>query len=210
MNIRIDPKQALNNVNALIENADKLLEMSYKEGSRGKKQLDIEIVGFVRAVFIDDNEKLDDYYFNLNHAYVGIVGVEDSEEKQQKEYIEDLETMKNHLVAYKQELGLNIASKDYNSLDEEVNGSSQSSVTQLSFNGPIENMAMGDIHNYDINIYLKALESVIENSDDIPSEEKKNLIDKIRSVANDGYVKGISTGLIVEAIKLLSTGVKPF
>ena len=68
MNIRIDPKQALNNVNALIENADKLLEMSYKEGSRGKKQLDIEIVGFVRAVFIDDNEKLDDYYFNLNHG----------------------------------------------------------------------------------------------------------------------------------------------
>lgn len=207
MNIKIDPKQALNNVNALIEKADKLLEMSYKGGSRGKKQLNTEIVAFLRAVFIDDNEKLDDYYYDLNHVYVGILGVEDSEEKQQEDYIEDLETMENHLVGYKQELELIIDSKGYNSVDENVNGSSQSSVTHVNVHGSIENMAMGDINNYNITLYLKALESVIEKSDDIPSEEKKNLIDKIRSVANNDYVKGIGTGLIVEAIKLLSTGV---
>jgi hypothetical protein len=79
-----------------------------------------------------------------------------------------------------------------------------------NFYGNVGNIATGDINNYNINLYLNALEKVIEDSDSIPPEEKKNLIGKIRDVAKNPYVSSISSSLIVEAIKALSTGVKPF
>lgn len=201
MNPKINPEYLLAEVNTLINEIrdKKLLEKNYREGSEDLGSILKEIEGLLNASFPDSQKRISQYYTPYSRSGM-------SERDKQYSYISSVKRTKNNLLSLKKELELIIASKDYNSLDEEVNASSQSSVTQLSFNAPIENLAMGDIHNYDINIYLKALESVIENSDDIPSEEKKNLIDKIRSVANDGYVKGISTGLIVEAIKTILMG----
>jgi hypothetical protein len=113
MNEDIRPEKALNDVNLLIEKADTLLKLSYKESSKEKERLNTKIEGFIRAVFKDDNEKLEDYWFKLNHSHLGIVGIEYSEEEQQERYIEDLEIMKNHLLAYKDELELILDSREY-------------------------------------------------------------------------------------------------
>ncbi len=82
-------------------------------------------------------------------------------------------------------------------------------ITQI-FQGDIENFASGDINTYNTNIYLNALIKAIEESKEIPEEDKKSLIDKIKDIANNPYVSGISSGLIVEGIKALSMGAKPF
>lgn len=201
MNPKINPEYLLAEVNTLINEIrdKKLLEKGYREGSEDLNRIIQEIEGLLRVSFSDNKKRISKYH----PTYINVSGMSVD---WQGRYISEVKKTENNLLSLKKELELIIDSKGYNSVDENVSGSSQSSVTQLSFNGPIENLAMGDIHNYDINIYLKALESVIENSDDIPSEEKKNLIDKIRSVANNDYVKGIGTGLIVESIKLLSSG----
>lgn len=201
MNPKINPEYLLAEINTLINEIrdKKLLEKSYREGSEDLNRIIKEIEGLLNASFSDSQKRISKYH----PTYINVSGMSVDG---QGRYISEVKKTENNLLSLKKELELIIDSKGYNSVDENVSGSSQSSVTQLSFNGPIENLAMGDIHNYDINIYLKALESVIENSDDIPSEEKKNLIDKIRSVANNDYVKGIGTGLIVESIKLLSSG----
>ncbi|AUB56651.1 MULTISPECIES: hypothetical protein [Methanobacterium] len=65
----------------------------------------------------------------------------------------------------------------------------------------VENFALGDINNYNTTIYLNALIHVIGESEEIPDNEKKNLIDKIKNIVNDPYVSGIGVGLIVKAIK---------
>jgi hypothetical protein len=83
-------------------------------------------------------------------------------------------------------------------------------ITHVNVNGNIENFASGDINNYNITLYLSALKKVIEDSSNIPPEEKRNLIEKIKDVAKNPYVSSISSSLIIESIKALSTGFKPF
>lgn len=90
---------------------------------------------------------------------------------------------------------------DYIENNEEV----KSNITQ-HFHGNIENFALGDINNYNTSIYLNALITAIEESEDIPPQEKKDLVDKIKSIASDPYVSGIGAGLIVEAIKTMLIG----
>jgi hypothetical protein len=82
-------------------------------------------------------------------------------------------------------------------------------VTQ-HFHGNIENFALGDINNYNTSIYLNALINAIEESDEISTEEKQSLIYKIKTVAENPHVAGISSGLIVEGIKAVLMGFKPF
>ena len=82
-------------------------------------------------------------------------------------------------------------------------------ITQI-FQGNIGNFASGDINNYNTTIYLNALINAIEESENIPNEEKKDLIDKIKNVAYNPYVAGIGASAIFEGIKALSMGVKPF
>ena len=79
-----------------------------------------------------------------------------------------------------------------------------------NFYGNVGNLALGDINTYNTSIYLNALIKAIEESNEIPHEDKVNLIDKIRGIANNQYIAGISVSLILEAIKAISTGVKPF
>lgn len=69
------------------------------------------------------------------------------------------------------------------------------------FHGDIENFASGDINYYNTTIYLNALIKTIEESEEIPEEDKKKLVDKIKDIANNPYVSGIAASLIVEAIK---------
>ncbi len=91
-------------------------------------------------------------------------------------------------------------SKDEVGVPKSPNNEVKQQVTQ-HFHGNIENFGLGDINNYNTSIYLNALIRAIEESDNIPPEEKKNLVDKVKKIANNPYVSGIGAGLIVEAIK---------
>lgn len=83
-------------------------------------------------------------------------------------------------------------------------------ITHVNVNGNVENLALGDINTYNTSIYLNALIKAIEESEEIPSEEKRNLIDKIKDIAYNPYVSGIGATAIFEGIKAFSMGVKPF
>lgn len=74
------------------------------------------------------------------------------------------------------------------------------------FHGNVGNLALGNINTYNTNIYLNALIKAIEESNEIPEEDKRSLIDKIKNIAQNQYVAGIGAGLIVEAIKSLPLG----
>ena len=91
-------------------------------------------------------------------------------------------------------------SKDEVGVPKSPNNEVKQQVTQ-HFHGNIENFGLGDINNYNTTIYLNALIRAIDESDNIPPEEKKNLVDKVKKIANNPYVSGIGAGLIVEAIK---------
>ena len=73
------------------------------------------------------------------------------------------------------------------------------------FKGEVGNVSGRDfiINNITTNIYLNALETVIEKSDDILESDKKNLIQKIRELKDDPMVRNLSTVAITEAIKYL-------
>lgn len=84
----------------------------------------------------------------------------------------------------------------------------QSIITQ-NFYGNVENLALGDINKYNTLIYLNALINAIQDSDGIPETEKKNLIDKIKNIVENPYVAGITSEIMIEAIKLAMTNL-PF
>jgi hypothetical protein len=48
---------------------------------------------------------------------------------------------------------------------------------------------------------LKALEKAISDSNEIPTQEKISLANKIKELSHDPYIQNISSALIVEAIK---------
>lgn len=79
-----------------------------------------------------------------------------------------------------------------------------------NFYEKVENLALGDINNYSTTIYLNALIKAIEESKEIPEEDKASLIDKIKNIAQNQYIAGIGAAAIFEGIKALSMGVKPF
>ncbi|HII05843.1 MAG TPA: hypothetical protein HA349_00570 [Methanotrichaceae archaeon] len=68
---------------------------------------------------------------------------------------------------------------------------------QINVGGNLGTLAGRDIteniNNYNINatILLGALEKAIEESQDIPPEEKRSLLEKVHGLANNDYVKGI-------------------
>jgi len=107
----IDIEEASKRVDSYISEIDKLLKMHYKQGSEKKRELDTIIQSFIRTALPNGKEKLDDYRSSV-HFYVGIVGYEPSEEEEQEDYTSRLQTMRNHLVAYREELQLILNSKE--------------------------------------------------------------------------------------------------
>lgn len=104
----IDINEALKKISAYISKIDELLRKSYKEGSDKRRELDTAIQNFVRVTFPDGKEKLGDYRKTVRLFHVGY-GM--SEKEKQEDYILLLKKMRNHLVAYKEELQLRLASR---------------------------------------------------------------------------------------------------
>jgi predicted nucleotide-binding protein len=103
MNADIEPDVAIEEIIRYSNHIDPLLKMSYRDGERVKTQLNTRIRAFVRAAFIDDDKKISDYERDLeSHA----IFISPTSELLQKKYVEDLETMRDHLITYKEELEL--------------------------------------------------------------------------------------------------------
>jgi len=106
----IEIHEAIKKVGEYIFRVDDLLKKSCKEGTEKRRDLDTAIQNFVRITFSDGEEKLEDYRGSV-HFYVGILGREESEEEKQEDYVSRLKKMKNHLVAYREELELRSVSR---------------------------------------------------------------------------------------------------
>ncbi|GEM_PF-2061267 len=77
---------------------------------------------------------------------------------------------------------------------------------QFNFHGDVGSVAGGDIGsitNLNINatILLEVLEKAIEESEEIPPEEKKTLLKMVRGLSDNQFIKDISKTAIIEAIK---------
>jgi len=101
-------EHAIKKIDEYLSKVEGLLKKSYKEGKDEESELDTKIQGFIRAIFKDDDKKLRDYTHPLR---IGIIGREKSEQEKQEDYLSDLRKMKNHLLAFKEEINLIIASK---------------------------------------------------------------------------------------------------
>ena len=203
MNPKIDPEVALKRVNGFFEEIEnkKLLEKNYREGSADLKRITKEIEGLLRATFTDSGKRIAKYHYNRAHVSSMKVDFD-------SEYIEDVKLVINNLLSLKSELKLYIDSKNIQR-EIEKETIANGAITQ-HFHGNVGNLALGDINTYNTNIYLNALIKAIEESNEIPEEDKKSLIDKIKDVAHDPYVSSIGAAAIFEGIKALSMGVKPF
>lgn len=203
MNPKIDPEVTLKRVNAFLEEIEekKLFEKNYREGSADLERIIKEIEGLLNASFSDSRKRIANYH----PRYIRVSGMRNDT---QGEYISKVKRIINNLLSLKSELKLYIDSK---SMQGEIDKETKSNgpLTQ-HFHGNIGNLALGDINTYNTNIYFDALIKAIEESKEIPEEDKKSLIDKIKAVAHDPYVAGIGASAIFEGIKALSMGVKPF
>ena len=109
MNEKINPKEALKRLEKHLEKVEDLLKKNYKEGGEEKSALIISIQGFVRAVFKDDDKKLEDFKkARPFRIYVGGTPIDENEE--QGYYLEHLKKIKNHLLTFKEELEIIIDS----------------------------------------------------------------------------------------------------
>ena len=160
---------------------NKILEILYEHGDKDTP-FDIDNIDLIKKIGIE-NKKLE---FNVNYL-------------KQKGFITGENCLGGHNVRISHK-GI-----DYIENNEEY----KSSITQ-HFHGDIEQLAFGDINNYNTTIYLNALIKAIEENKSIPPKEKENLIDKTKGIANNPYISSIGATAIFEGIKALSMGVKPF
>ena len=109
--MQLNPQSAMNFLEGYIKKVDELLNKSYKEGEDEKEQLNKIIQNFIRTTFLDGKEKLNDYTSSVNF-YFGVAGYEETEQEKQEDYISRLKSMKNHLIAFQEELKLKIASAE--------------------------------------------------------------------------------------------------
>jgi hypothetical protein len=121
MNPEINPKKALENFNEYLFKIEELLKKNHGNTKDEKEKLNTQIQGMIRAVFKDDDKKIEDYRRNVD-SFVILVGYEESEIEKQEKYISKLNKMKNHIQTYIDELNLIISSKpDLIKLNKKIN-----------------------------------------------------------------------------------------
>jgi uncharacterized protein (TIGR02391 family) len=101
--------KAVEKVNGYLSEISSLLEKSYKEGRDEKEGLYTRLEHFASYAFSDGKERLVNFRMSFP-IQVSLSGQEETEGEKQEEYIRDLRIMQNNLVAYKEELELEISS----------------------------------------------------------------------------------------------------
>ena len=122
--MQINSESAMKVVEEYIEKVNELLKKSYKDGLDEKLELDTTIQNFIRTTFVDGESKLKDYRSSV-HFYIGVVGYEETEQEKQDDYISRLKTIKNHLVAFREELKLKAATHEKSSKFDKIENETQ-------------------------------------------------------------------------------------
>jgi hypothetical protein len=107
MSLKIDPKIALKKVDAYLEETEVLLGKSYKEGEGEKSELWLRIEGFLNQAFEDGTNKIN----QLIGFHVGVLGYVKSSAEEQRDYEDDLNKLKRHLMKYREEINLVLESE---------------------------------------------------------------------------------------------------
>lgn len=109
--MQINPEAALTSVEQYISRVDELLGKSYKEGQDEKREMDTSIQNFIRTTFVDDENKLKDYRSSV--FFIGFIdGREETDQEKQDDYISRLKTMRNHLIAFRDEIKLKLSTNE--------------------------------------------------------------------------------------------------
>ena len=101
-----DPDYAINQIDSFLRNIDDLQQMDYEnpDAEREKTKLEINIRSFLRTNFKDDDKKLQDLADDRSSYISGHLFDPDNAITKQRNYENDLELIKYHLIAYKMEL----------------------------------------------------------------------------------------------------------
>ncbi|MFA5330751.1 MAG: hypothetical protein WC342_00080 [Methanoregula sp.] len=150
MNSEIDPDEAIKKIDIYLEEIDTLLEESYSQGEGAKKRLNTKIRGFLRGTFKDDEAKLRDLETD-RFSQVAL------EKTKQKKFVADLEIMKNHLVAYKEELELFSSSRKRKSQSLEQPDSSFKRDSKEQKRYSVEEIRLGGIGGIILSIIMAAM-----------------------------------------------------
>jgi hypothetical protein len=113
----IIPENAIISITSYVNQIDNLIPMTYSQGDRVKTQLKTRVRGFVRAIFRDDDKKIDDFEKDCVSRKRRLSSGQLTE---QAIYAIDLECMKDHLLAYKEELEL--VSESKRKLNQQISG----------------------------------------------------------------------------------------
>lgn len=108
MNIKINPKKALEKLDDFIERIDDLLTKSYNEGNEEKSELTTRIKQFIRYTFKDAEEKIQDFPYAPISGYLEY---EESNEEKQLNYVSILKKIKNLLISLKEEIEISMGSE---------------------------------------------------------------------------------------------------
>lgn len=124
MNSEVNPKEAIKRLDEYLKKVEVLLKKKHGNGSEKKARLITSIKGFIQTVFKDDDKKIKD--FEKAKPFMAFIGgVQTTEDEWQDYYISHLKKIKNHLLAFKEELTLIIDSKKdsevIDKLEEETN-----------------------------------------------------------------------------------------
>jgi len=118
MSVNID--EATEKVAEYLSEAESLLAISYKEGTDRQWGLFTRVKNFVRLMFPDADKRIKDFRLP---ATVEIGGREKTEAQKQEVYIAKVKVIRDHLLAYKEELDLRSSSartEEIENLEQDV------------------------------------------------------------------------------------------
>ena len=107
MSIKINPKNALQQINHYLNHVDELLKLNYKIGSSKKSELNSEIRGFLTSAFENGDRK---GYTSSPAFFIASTGHTPTESEKQDDYISSLHRMKSHLIRFRSEIQTTINS----------------------------------------------------------------------------------------------------
>ncbi len=104
MSLKIDANKAKLKIDEFLSETDILLEKSYTEGKEQKYGLNTRIRNFVNMAFSDSKEKIKSY----TGLIFAIAGHQKNPYEEQKDYEDCLKKKRRHLIAWKEEVELNL------------------------------------------------------------------------------------------------------
>jgi hypothetical protein len=102
MTLKIEPEVAKKKIDEFLPEVESLLKLNHRDGQEKYYALDTRIRNFASTTFTDSKEKIQ----SMAGVYIAVVGYEKSEVEEQKEYIDELNRKKRHILAWKEEVEL--------------------------------------------------------------------------------------------------------